>query len=156
MNGNQELIVHYNVQNVKDTIGIKREVKMSEFKVGDKVKRVDSCGGSYNNMNLGDVATITLIDGSNLELKEYEGRHETSFFELIKRGKHTKLPKVTHIIIYDLTDRDSVIYCFSPKELRTELSKLYDNSDVIQSSIKVFEIKKVFETKNNVSLKEVK
>ena len=126
---------------------------MSEFKVGDKVRRIkDNHGG----MKKGDIGTVVSSDSIDTELKEFGDSgvtHMTSNLELVKKGKQ---PKVTHLIIYDLTDRDPVIYCYSSKELKKELSKLYDNSDVIQSSIKVYEIKKVFETKNNVSLREVK
>ncbi len=151
---------------------------MSKFKVGDRVRLKDShphrgydFQGTVGEVKKGDVVTISHVgsgDNPNYNVhgsyvNEPNWNNMERYFELVKKGKQ---PKVTHLIVYDLTDKDlivydltdknRIIYCFSPKELRTELSKLYDNSDVIQSSIKVYEVSKVFETKNNVSLREIK
>ncbi len=122
---------------------------MVEFKVGDKVERID-----LPDMK-GKVCIVTKIsdEGQYIYYKEENGEDNDcnghpEDFKLIKNCR-----KLTHLIIYKLTDKDPTIYCYGQKQMKEELNKLYDNEDVIQTSIKVYEIRKVFETRNNVSRK---
>lgn len=63
---------------------------MTEFKVGDRVERIQS---SYNGMGVGDQGTITEVKrGSVIEIKEYPGRgmHDANMFKLVEENNMTE------------------------------------------------------------------
>lgn len=60
---------------------------MTQFKVGDKVKRI---AGWYHGMEAGDTGTVVNVDPWGIKLKEFDegsGSHDTSMFELVEPDK---------------------------------------------------------------------
>lgn len=63
---------------------------MTQFKVGDKVRRIE---GSYQGMEVGDIGTVVCVDSSCIKIKEFhrgQGRHDKSMFELVDVVNHPK------------------------------------------------------------------
>ena len=66
---------------------------MTQFKVGDKVKRIT---GSYHGMEPGDIGTVSGLDHWGIKLKEFDqdaGYHAKSMFELVDDTDVVNHPK---------------------------------------------------------------
>lgn len=60
---------------------------MTQFKVGDKVKRI---AGQYHGMKAGDIGTVVDVDNLGIKLKEFyqcAGYHDGKMFELVDPNK---------------------------------------------------------------------
>ena len=126
---------------------------MNKFKVGDKVKIVDR---ESHKGKEGRIESIYEIDSKDAWNIRFDDNTVECFFEwhlrLVKRGKQKKL---THLIIYDLQDRDPVIECYGIKQVIEEVERLHKDEKVIKESIKIYEIKSIIEPIIKVGLKKV-
>ncbi len=109
------------------------------FKVGDKVRCVSTHPGGVN-LTVGKVYTVVEVGGDEIGTSVRNDVGDCSWyrntrFELVTEAE----PKeVKYIIRYDLVNRDPWEEVYSDKELNKRLVELYENKDVIKTSIKVY------------------
>lgn len=129
---------------------------MNKFKVGDKVRL---CKEEYAGLKLGDIGIVSDGHGSpgwfNIngigDFHFSKGMEEND-----KRWELVKLQKLTYIIIYDLEDKDPIVYCYSKTEMVKKVKELYKDDKVVKESIRIIEVKKELKPDISVSIKEVK
>jgi len=131
---------------------------MDKFKVGDRVKCIDSeVGYSGQGWKKGFIFTITSIRYG----VAFGGINDAGVFfshiELVKKGKPIKevKTKTIFIAIFDEDDIDTHTTFTNKKELIKWLKEVKENEDINFSSIKVYEIKKEFEVITNFKLKKI-
>ena len=128
----------------------------TKFKIGDMVKRINGDNCDFKD---GDIATIISLDGElycDVKMKNRTISYGNSQSNLEKVKSKINQQKLTHIIIYDIEDKDPVIFCYSYKEMKKEVETLFHKDEVKKDSIRIIEVKKELKLVTNVSIKEVK
>lgn len=129
---------------------------MSEFKVGDKVRRTS---GFYRGMSVGDISIVTKGEAyGTVGLKGYTGLHDTDNLELVKEKTMDNLQIGDTVVrgddwcnesftvegklgrVYIGFDEDEIAYLHTAKELEEQEFKL--PSDVLE--VTVAEVSKKF------------
>ncbi len=137
---------------------------MNKFKVGDKIRR--EYGNPGHIAEFIDNSTIIEFKGNEVWIKLPNGNKDWFHKDFLNNGgvilvnhkntKPQKPKKVTHIIIYDIEDKDPVIFCYSKREMKKEVETLFHKDEVKKESIRIIEVKKELKPVTSVSIKEVK
>ena len=130
---------------------------MAKFKVGDRVRVKRDCSGAIK----GEIYTLTMgsRNGNGMDALWAGGRCNCQYNWILvegKRGRPKKEKPNQFIAIYDENDEDPVKEFKTRKELMAWLKEAYENEDIINSSIKVAEIKNWFDISTTFRLKKVK
>jgi hypothetical protein len=122
---------------------------MTQFKVGDRVRRTMS-GGHYG-VNQGDVNTVAGTQGVWLQFKgvdtsNNEFAFHENYYELVTDDKEKLKEPVNFILQYEL-DTDPFETFATMKEVEARIKELAKRTDLKRESIKVYEIAKTFDVK---------
>ena len=130
-----------------------------KLKEGDKVEAKDDEGSYFRK---GDTAVVKLDFGEDdkgnikvlfdrdINAANSYGREQTwdrEHFKLVAKGKPKK---PTHIIVYDINDKDPIVICYSEEEMKEEVKKILLKESTKQDSVQVFEVSKVSKPKLHV------
>jgi hypothetical protein len=111
---------------------------MVEFKIGDRVKRIQ--GGHCGNMQVGDMGTVTKLDGYDMCLKEFTGNFDSVNYELVKTGNPGP---VTHVVLWDDEYKDPHRICYNEQEAKDLIKELSEKNNVKKDSIVLVEVKSI-------------
>ena len=112
---------------------------MTKFKVGDRVKRIES---DYNGMEIGNESIVISVNREgDIELKDFDGTHTSNYFRKIGSGV-VKKPKF--LLQYE-RDEDPIEEFQTLVAVKERIAELTKDDEVQQDSYKVYKIEKVYE-----------
>ena len=127
---------------------------MTEFKVGDRVKLVNTKDMSSDSITIYEnkCGLVTLVVSSN-ELKvKFDSSDEKQFWDWRFILENAKPIKYDFVVIWDEQTKDPSKFFEKKGEAIKFIDILMTKSDVIKSSVKLVEIKKIYTTKTKTIL----
>lgn len=124
-------------------------------KAGTKVRRIE---GEWAGMKVGDVDIVKIdnADGHLVLDKFMENDRTTHRKKNLEIVVEEKAAIATHIITYDEKDKDPYVLSFGIKDKEQKVKTLFENDDVINSSIRVHKIDSTELVDYKIVMKKVK
>ncbi len=112
-------------------------MKMSKFKIGDRVRRIRS---DFNNLKVGDIRVVANLsdDDDDIYVEGDSFGYASGCFELVSPNYKPKAP--THVVIWE-EDSDPARLFTSEDKAKDFIKELSENSSVQKDSILLIEIK---------------
>lgn len=101
---------------------------MTEFNVGDRVRRISCYSSDHNGMRIGDEDTVTKNDSFGLILSNYGSGHTATRFELVKGIKPSKPDNMIHYLAYGTGCNNKSNLMSTEAELKEKLKKVVNDS----------------------------
>ena len=153
----EKIAVHCSTEELLKAVINKAIIEGTDFDkhdVDNEAKRIwrrrgDQCVVDFQNHSKPDNFTVA---GYKEDYPEYEIITAQQYIG----GKMPKEKQYKFLVTWDTEDEDPVEYFYTLAEAKKKATKLNDTRNVISSSIRIVEIKKIWQTISSITMKEMK